>query len=479
LTNTDRHKPILIGLFKARFLPWGMALLLTVCTNGCDGDGGSNGTPPVAAPPSSFVYPLKIDPTSHYPIDQNGKPFLLVGDSAWSLFVAVSMSNADLYLKNRRQRGFTAVLASLIEHQFAANPPANVSGDSPFTGQTFTTPNEAYFSHVDSVIRSAAAKGIVILLDPLYLGFNCGSEGWCQEVQAASTSDMTAWGQFVGNRYKNYDNIVWVIGGDMDPTSVKSKVQAVVDGIFSVDSRHLFTGHNDRDQMAITPWAGASWLNINNVYTYSGRAYQSVLSAYAVVPTMPVFLIEAEYENARGVTNQALRAQSYGTVLSGGFGHVFGNCPIWGFGFASGYCASTNWQAQLNNVGSVSMQHFAALFNSRHWQTLVPDTSQTILTAGSGTFGDTDYATAAYASDGSSLIVYLPSSRTVTMNGSRLTGPSMIAWWFNPTTGTATQIGTFATNGTQLFTPPASGDWVLVVDNSNFSFPPPGSKGGR
>jgi hypothetical protein len=249
----------------------------------------------------------------------------------------------------------------------------------------------------------------------------------------------------------------------------------MVDGILSADSRHLFTAHNARGHMAVTPWPGAAWLNVNNVYESDSTVVQAFLAAYSIVPPMPVFLIEAIYENEHDETGQKLRAQSYSSILTGGFGHVFGNCPIWGFGFASGFCSSTNWKAALNSVGSRNMKHFQALFHSRHWQGLVPDTSHTVLTGGYGTLGLSDYAMAAYAADRSSAIAYMPSSRMVTLNGSSLAGPKMTAWWYNPSDGTATQIGIYSTTGPQSFSPPGSGDWVLVLDSSNYSFPPPGS----
>ncbi len=94
---------------------------------------------------------------------------------------------------------------------------------------------------------------------------------------------------------------------------------------------------------------------------------------------------------------------------------------------------------------------------------------------GHGSFGNTDYAAAACAADGSSIIVYLPSSRSITVNGACLAGSAMIAWWYDPSAGIATQIGTFPTDQPQQFTPPANGDWVLVLDSSTAAFPPPGS----
>src|SRR4029078_998794 len=87
----------------------------------------------------------------------------------------------------------------------------------PFTGANFTTPNETYFAHVDSVLNKAAQKGMTEILFPIYLGYQCGDQGWCAEIQAASTADMQSWGRYVGNRYKNFDNLIWGIGGHADP----------------------------------------------------------------------------------------------------------------------------------------------------------------------------------------------------------------------------------------------------------------------
>lgn len=51
------------------------------------------------------------------------------------------------------------------------------------------------------------------------------------------------------------------------------------------------------------------------------------------------------------------------------------------------------------------------------------------------------------------------------------------AWWFNPRTGAATDLGTFSATGTRTFTPPTSGtdhDWLLVVDDATRGFGAPG-----
>jgi hypothetical protein len=62
----------------------------------------------------------------------------------------------------------------------------------------------------------------------------------------------------------------------------------------------------------------------------------------------------------------------------------------------------------------------------------------------------------------------------------RVSGEKVRAWWFDPRTGDAKQIGTFENKGTREFDPPGEkargNDWVLVLDDASKAFPEPGSK---
>ncbi|MDF2691898.1 MAG: hypothetical protein K0S65_281 [Labilithrix sp.] len=424
------------------------------------------------------AYPLQRGPAgSRYLVDAQGSPFFWAGDTAWSLIAQVSLADAQQYLDDRRAKGVNVVMVNLIEARFSSNAPANIDGVPPFTARPFATPNAAYFAHADAVIQAAAQRDITVLLDPIYLGAGCGIEGWCSAVQAATTAELRPWGRYVGQRYASYDNIVWLIGGDTDPTPVKSKVREVVDGIRENDTRHLMTAHNNAEDFAITSWPGESWLTVNNVYSYVDALYQQYETAYQVTPVMPFFQMESAYENEHGVTPQGLRSQAYWSILSGGMGFVFGNCPIWHFG-SSTWCGTTNWKGDLNSPGSVAMQFVKRLFTSRPWHTLVPDFSHATLTAGFGTYGSATYATTARASDGATVIAYLPTSRQVTIDMTRVSGSQANAWWFEPSAGLATAIGTYPTSGTRSFTPPTAGDWILVIDDASKGFTTPGSPPG-
>jgi len=431
------------------------------------------------------AYPLKISANGRYLEDQNDQPVFWSGDTAWSLIVQGTVEDIDVYLANRQQKGVNVILVNLIDHRFGTYAPSNIYGDPPFTSIPFTTPNEAYFAHADYAISSAAEKGMAVLLDPLYLGYACGSEGWCAEVQAASIADMQSWGQYVGNRYVNFDNIVWVIGGDTDPTvnGVEGKVTAFVNGLLSFDTHHLITAHNAPGQMAVTPWDGASWLTLNDTYTSFLGSYQLAQTAYQISPAMPFFQIEAYYENdSHSMTNQKLRAQAYWTVLSGGMGYIFGNCPVWGLGSpAMSFCpdADPDWIAQLDYPGAFYMMFVQYLFSTRPWQILVPDFAHTFITTGYGSYGETDYAAAEVTADGRLALAYLPTIRTVTVDLTRMSS-EVNASWYDPTNGLYTIIegSPFPNNGSYQFTPPdnnadGDSDWMIVFESVHVPTPTP------
>jgi len=414
---------------------------------------------------------LHVSENGRYLVDDSGKPFLMVGDAGWSLIVQLSREDADYYLQARKEKGFNTVLVNLIDNEFGSNAPANIYGDRPFTGANFSTPNEAYFAHADYIINSAAAKGITLVLCPVYLGYT-PSEGWSAEVNAASTDDMRAWGRFLGNRYKNADNIIWCIGGDTSPSPYKTKLREVVYGIQEYDQK-LWTSHNTDPHLATDYWSD-TWMALDNVYTYDPCGVPLFQSGYTHTPTRPVFFMETKYENERYYPSaQELRSQAYYSVLAGGFGHIYGDCPVWHFGSNSGWCGTTNWKGQLGSAGTNGMYYFQKALSTRAWHEFVPDFSHSVMTSGYGSLAtwSTDYA--ATGASTKTIMAYLPSSRSVTINPSVLGGSTIQVWWYKPSTGEATDAGQFS-KSSRSYTPPSSGDWLLVIDDASLNLGAPG-----
>ena len=128
----------------------------------------------------------------------------------------------------------------------------------------------------------------------------------------------------------------------------------------------------------------------------------------------------------------------------------------------------------------MQLSYMKNLFAPGKWYDLVPDQTHTVVTDGYGTPAPlgtgsvtTDtYATVARTPDGTLIIVYMPTIRPITVDMSKLSGPSA-ARWYDPSAGDYINVSgsPFLNTGSRQFTPPGKnhdgdGDWVLVLEAS-------------
>ena len=435
------------------------------------------------------VYPLQVSSGKRYLVDQGGAPFLIHGDTAWSLMSATTREDAEEYFADRERKGFNSIIVNLIEHKF--NGPVNRYGEGPFTTHgDLTTPNEAYFAYADWCIQKAGQHGIQVILAPLYLGYPSATddEGWYREMLAMGPEGCRQYGRYVGQRYGRYDNIIWLMGCDRNPGPVLDHVDAVVAGIKEHDDRHLFTAGALPEHSPVVEYGRGGWLDLNATYTYA-VVHRRLLADYNRRPVMPFFLIESTYEGEHNASAVQIRRQAYWAILCGGCGQFLGNLPLWGFYGPRAAMAGTffldnegrdkdsvceGWQSVMDGTGSQGMVRLKALFNSRAWYDLVPDQEHVVVTKGLGEFTGLDYLAAARTADGSTVIAYMPTSRSVTVDMSKVTGEMAQGWWYDPRTGRSVAAGKFATKGCQELTPPGDGDWVLVLDDASKHLAEPG-----
>ena len=417
-------------------------------------------------------YPLRISTNGRFLVDQKDEAFLLIGDAPQSLMVNASLDDVDFYLANRASHGFNVVWVNLLCAQYTGgrSDAGTFDGLRPFLlPGDLSTPNELYFNRCDAVIRSAAGHGIAVLLDPAETG------SFLSMMRANGVGKCRAFGRFVGKRYRDFDNIIWMSGNDFQSWRNESDnllVKAVAEGIIEADPRHIHT--LGLDYFVSSSLDNALWsdlIDLNAAYSYY-PAYAEVLKDYARTPASPVFLVETDYEFENGADAERLRRQAYWSFLSGACGYVYGNGFIWPL--------TPGWKGHLETTGVVELGHCRALFDSLAWPTLAPDASRRLVTAGRGTYwtggtpsygiSDNDYVTAASTPDGRLALVYVPSARTVTIDLSVLAGPVM-ARWYDPTTGSYLAIAgsPMPNSGPRDFTTPGlhgdgAGDWVLVLE---------------
>jgi hypothetical protein len=414
--------------------------------------------------PSAF--PLRVEPGKRYLVDANGKPFLVHGDTAWSLIADLTREAAEIYFADRRARGFNTILISLLEHKFARKAPSNIYGEPPFAeAGNFAKPNEAYFEHADWVLKRANEMGFLVFLTPAYAGAGGGEEGWWGEMTRNSSEVLRGYGRFLGNRYRSSANIIWVNGGDYDPPD-KGVVSAIAEGLKSAAPEQLHTVHNAPETSVPDFWQGADWLDLISVYTYQ-PVCPRVEAAFRAPGSRPAVLFESAYENEHGAGALRIRRQAYHALLCGASGHLYGNNPVWHFRHPGIYPAPYDWWQALGSEGAQSMTHLVNLFASLPWWTLTPDLDGKLVVNGRGD-GD-DRVAGARSGDRSLAVIYFPERQTVTLNLGTLSGKAIAASWFDPSSGQTTTFQTFAPgDGRRDVSPPgensaSEGDWVLLL----------------
>lgn len=414
-------------------------------------------TAAASSPPPASTFPLSVAPGGRYLQTASGQPFLVHGDTPWSIAVQLTRAQIDTYLDDRQAKGFNAILFNAIEHFYSDGSPAyrNAEGNVPFTTMTdFAAPNEAYWGLDDYIYNGALARGIQPFINPGYLGISGGSEGWMSEITAETAGDLQSYGAWLANRYPL---AVWSAGGDYGGTTIeRDKQWNIFTGIRSVNPSAIITGHGARTESAYPLWNGYTGFNLNNIYT-DGTEYTYAATEYARTGPMPFVLLEGRYDGEG--TAVEVRRQPYAAVLSGACGHFFGNTPIWRFG-SQGVGAAASL-GSLTTTGTTQMGYFRALMLAYAWEKLQPKTDTSLVTTTLGT--GTSRIIPARASDGSFAMIWTPSVNfTVAM--SALAPSSVRGRWYDPTTGaySAASGSPFANTGTQAFTAP--GERVLVLD---------------
>ena len=323
-------------------------------------------------PPPVGPGPLRVGPTGRYLVDQNGVPFLISGESPQALIGDLTESDAALFFANRRAHGFNTVWINVLCNDYTGCRADGSTWDGipPFTTPgDFSTPNEAYFAHVDRILRLAADYGFVVILDPVETG------GWLSTMVDNGVDKLRAYGQYLGRRYKDFPNIIWMHGNDYQdwgPT-YDPYVTAVAQGIRDVDPSHLQTVElNYLVSGSLDDPAWAPLIDLNASYTYE-PTYQQVLKDYNRSNFLPTFLVEASYEfeqnpGAPAGTPEQLRRQEYWSLLSGATGQLYGNHYTWQFLCPqrddAGNCVG-GWKDQLDTPGADQMAYVKTLFESR------------------------------------------------------------------------------------------------------------------
>jgi len=446
-------------------------------------------------PAAEPLPPIHISPDGHYFVKAGGTPFFWQADTAWGIFNHAAPADVDAYLADRQAKGFNVIqgVIALWDYRQKRNP----DGELPFVNGDLGQINEAYCKNVDAILDKVAAHSMYMAVLPFWhknAGDRLGTNGIPEKMQAYC--------QFLARRYAAR-NVIWILGGDSTANGeAGEKIQHVTDleaqgllaGAQAAGVDKILISYHPTGRQSSSFWFhDRPWLNFNSIQSghfINTTDFRLVGDDYAKTPVKPTLDMEPGYENitdgligtpgARRIQAVDVRRSEYLDVFAGAAGLTYGQGEVYSFapgGRVTARWGTTNsWREALKLPASGQVQYIRYLLESRPMLQRVPDQS---LIVGDVSPRAVERIEALRGADGSYAFVYLPSGQTnVTLHTGMLSGPKLIAWWYNPRTGEPKLLDHFAKTETHAFTTPdndPANDWVLVLDDADRNYRAPGN----
>ncbi|SDK41174.1 Putative collagen-binding domain of a collagenase [Catalinimonas alkaloidigena] len=446
---------------------------------------------------------LSVSKNQRFLVREDGTPFFWLGDTAWELFHRLDREQADRYLQRRAEQGFTVVQAVALAELDGLHAP-NAYGDVPLRDddptQPLTTPGNApddttqydYWDHVDWMVDRAAALGLYVGLLPTW-GDKVFKNSWGTGPEIFTPENARAYGAWIGRRYADRPNLIWIIGGDRNPRANaddlaiwRALAEGVEQGVGGRDKALLTFHPQPTEHGSSSNWFQQdAWLDFNMHQTGHCRdlpVYDRMQEDYALTPVKPTLNGEPIYEDHPVCFNAAengysyasdIRKAAYLSLFAGAFGHTYGCHNVWQM-WAPGRTPVNGplkpWYESLDLPGAVDLHHVRWLLESRPMLDRVPD--PLLLASEPGSAAERVQATRGrdYA------FVYSAAGRPFTVNMGLIRGRQVRATWYDPRTGRALPAETLPNRGTNAFVPPSAGlgqDWVLILDDVAQDYPLP------
>jgi hypothetical protein len=239
------------------------------------------------------------------------------------------------------------------------------------------------------------------------------------------------------------------------------------------------------------------WLDMNAFQSGHGAretpAWDWVKRDLALKPQKPTLDMEPCYEDhpvnpwdgkwsraGRGYFSAYdVRARIYRGIFAGTCGVTYGHHQIWQFMNKDLYepinvgDTIIPWRNAAVAEAATQLQYLKNLMLSRPYAVRIGD--QTVINSDPGK-NYVDLIVATRDPNGSYAMIYLPQNKGIKVDLGKVSGRTKNVWWYDPRTGKAISDKLVKGSGILSFTPPKDGkDWVLVVDDADKKFPPPGT----
>ena len=416
-------------------------------------------------------------------IHADGKPFLVVGDTPWSIPFRATTVQVKEYAADRMIKGFnTVLLMSVQPDMYAEGPDARntvlgfARGFDDLHEGHLNKLRPDYFQYLDSLMLILVDHGIVPVYQPVFHGF-----GWKGKTVLGPTADPDEYARYCKYLVARYGSMpaFWLVSGDshgLDPG-----VKPGGETIEKWDAYHQPTGihYNPADDYLASwangdssrcfhynrSWQDQNWLDFQWAQTgHDGKhLYHKVERMYENEPVKACLNGEPTYEGMGGGKNGLgwwQGEEAWNQLMHGGtMGVVYGAACLWQWkitpdetGWDSWTNAPMSWKEAMAQEGSNYAGLVAKAFDGldfadmeKRWD--LTGANQPLL-----------------AREGKFYISYLDKGGTISIKNM---APGLPFSWFNPLTGDFAMEGKTTADG--IFKAPDINPWVLIIGERVFN----------
>ena len=415
---------------------------------------------------------------------EGDKPFFWLGDTAWLMLLKLDEDEIYTYLRNRKEKGYNVIQTVLIQS------PQDVES-SRASGRKDVTKSE-YWNFVDQILDMAEQMGLYIGLLPAW--------GSLVKSNILNMETMRIYANFLGKRYQNRKNLIWILGGD---------VRGDVDyDVFCLEGE-IIKSYNPERIVAYHPFGRTSsslwfhnepWLDMN-LFQSGHRRYDQAslgewddnaeretffgednwkyvdrdLSYDIVKPTLDA---EPSYEGIpQGLHNPRnpyweewdVRRYAYWSVFAGAAGHTYGSNAIMqfydDFNERGAYGVRELWQDAMHHPGCAQLKYLKDLMESVDFINGKADDSLLL-------FGQKErYHRISVFAGEDYILCYDYMGDEFLLDLRRFQNMALDAWWMDPRNNSLSYITTIKGQEKWLASPVArkekANDWVLILKKAD------------
>lgn len=419
---------------------------------------------------------LRISENNRYFMTASGKTFTWIADTAWTMPQRMKWDDVEYYMQKRKNQGFTVLQIVALDPERDVEM-RNPAGEKALPNDDPKTPNEAYFRYLDWILDRAEHYGFYVLLLPVWGQLVTGDDwGGGTYPKIVTEENAYEYGRWIGERYRNRNNILWCLGGDRQPIhkgchDYRDVWRRMAEGLAEGVTGHVLK-YNEPDplweELLITYHAcheaetgecstmsywddNEAWIRFIMLQSGHGlkpKNYEIVKREYDRKKVMPVWDGEPAYEmmpttwpitDAGFHDDWMVRKRAYWSLLAGAFGYTYGHSSVWCMVSEKekNAIAVYDWYESLHSVGSDQMRHLHSFMEALSICTCIP--CQNILLEQRNSKEDVLnlHVQAAKDPSGKFVCVYFPSggAETLDMQDFATDRETLFLWWYNPRDG--------------------------------------------